>query len=55
MRTHQRLDGGDFGHQLFIDMLAAGGVEDDDVIAADLGAGDGALGDVQRALARHDG
>ena len=27
----------DFRHQLFVDVLAAGGVEDEDVIAADLG------------------
>ena len=52
MRIDQRLDGGDFGHQLLVDMLAAGGVENDDVIAADLGRRHGALGDVQRALAR---
>ena len=52
MRIDQRLDGGDFGHQLLVDMLAAGGVQNDGVIAADLGARHGALGDVERALAR---
>ncbi len=46
--------GGDFGHQLFVDVLAAGGVEDDDVIAADLGARHGAPGDIDRALAGDD-
>ena len=45
---------GDFGHQRFIDMLAAGGIEDDHVVAADPGRRHGALGDVERALAGDD-
>ena len=49
------LDAGHFRHQLLVDRLAAGGVENEDVIAADLGGGQGALGDGERILARDDG
>jgi hypothetical protein len=45
----------DFGHQSFIDMLASRGVEDEHVVAADLGGGERAPGDVGGALAQDDG
>ncbi len=48
----RRLTCGDFGHQRFVDMLAAGGVEDQHVVAADAGGRDRALGDVDAALVR---
>ncbi len=54
VRLGEALDLGDFGHQPFIDVLAAGGIEDDDVVAADAGGRDGALGDVDRTLAEDD-
>ena len=54
VRLGQPLDLGDFGHEAFIDMLAAGGVEDHRVVAADAGRRDRALGDVDRALAEDD-
>jgi len=47
------LDGGDFGHQLLIDRLAARSIQDQNVIAAHLGRCQSALGDGQRILARH--
>ena len=39
----------------FVDVLAAGGVEDQHVVAADLRRRHRALGDVDRRLVRHDG
>ncbi len=56
MRINQRLDGGDFGHQLLVDMLAAGGIQDHTVIAADACAlAMRAFGDGQWILACNDG
>ena len=49
------LDRGGLGHQLFVDMGAAGGVEQQHVVAAALGGLDGALGDGRRAFAGDDG
>ena len=37
VRVRRRLDLGHLGHQRLVDMGAAGGVEDDDVMAAELG------------------
>ena len=54
VRIRDALDLGDFGHQAFIDMLAAGGIEDHHVVAADAGGRDRALGDVDRTLAEDD-
>ena len=42
-------------HQRLVDMGAAGGVEDDDVVAAELRRLHGALGDLHRRLAGDDG
>ena len=50
-------DAGDFrrlAHHRLVQRGAAGGVQDQDVIAAQLGHGHGALGDVRRALAGDD-
>ena len=49
--------GGDFGHlghQAFVEGDAAGGVEDQDIEALQLRRRQGASGDLDRALARHD-
>ena len=54
VRRNQFLHRRHFGHQLFIDMLAAGGIKDDGVIAADLGRRHGAAGDVERPLPGDD-
>ena len=47
-------DLGRLGHHRFVDGGAAGGVEDDDVEALQLGRGHGPAGDVGRRLAGHD-
>jgi hypothetical protein len=49
------LDLGHLDHQRLVDMGAAGGVEDDDVMAAELCRLHGARGDVDRRLAGDDG
>ena len=48
------LDLGRLGHQLFVDMGAAGGVEQKHVIAAELGRLDGATGDGNRPFTGDD-
>ena len=48
------LDLGHLGHQRLVDMGAAGGVEDDHVMAAELGRLHGAPGDLDRRLAGDD-
>ena len=48
------LDLGHLGHQRFVDMGAASGVEDDDVVAAELGRLHGAGGNIGRRLAGDD-
>ena len=48
-------DGLHFGHQLGVDMEPAGGIKDEDVEALKLCRLHGALGDIHRLLARHDG
>ncbi len=47
--------GSDFEHQLLVDMLAPGGVEDQHVVPADPRRGHGAFGDLERALTGNDG
>ena len=47
-------DRGRLGHQLFVDRRAAGGIEDEDVVAGLARRRQRALGDVLRALARDD-
>ncbi len=47
-------DGGDLGHQLVVDVQAAGGVEHDDVVAAEGGLLLGAFGDRDGVLAGDD-
>ena len=49
------LDGGRFRHQLFVDMGAAGGIEQEHVIAAASGGFDRALGDGRGSFAGNDG
>jgi len=49
------LDRRDLEHQLLVDVLAAGGVEDQNVIAADAGARHRPLGDIERRLAGENG
>jgi hypothetical protein len=51
MRVRLLLDVGHLDHQGLVDMRAAGGVEDDDVMAAELGSLHGAGGDIGRRLA----
>ena len=48
-------DGLHLVHQDFVDMQASGGVEEDDVIAAEIGLGLGALGDLDGGFALDDG
>ena len=55
MRLGGVADGGDLGHQLVVDVQAAGGVEHDDVVAAEGGLLARALGDGDRVLAGDDG
>ena len=45
---------GDFAHQFFVDRRAAGGVEHDDVVAAEFGGIHGTVRDLNRRLARDD-
>ncbi len=54
VRVGLLLDLGHLGHQRLVDMGAAGGVEDDDVMAAELGRLHGARGDIDRRLAGDD-
>ena len=51
MRLGRVADGGDLGHQLVVDVEAAGGVEHDDVVAAERRLLLGALGDGDGVLA----
>ena len=54
VRIGRRLDRGRLGHQLFVDMGAAGGVEDQHVIAAEPALGERAAGNLDRGLAGDD-
>ena len=54
VRRRDLLDLGHLGHQRLVDMGAAGGVEDDDVMAAEPGRLHGAAGDLDRRLAGDD-
>ncbi len=55
MRRGDLLDRRGLGHQLFVDMGAAGGIEQQHVIAAELGGFQRAGGDLRRAFAGDDG
>ena len=55
VRVRQITDGRGFGHQLFVNMGAASGVEDHHIVAAEAGGHHGAGGDLSRALAENDG
>ena len=48
-------DGLNLVHQDFVDVQTSGGIQEDDVIAAKVGLGLGALGDLHRRLALDDG
>ena len=54
MRVGLLLDVGHLDHQGFVDMRTAGGVEDDDVMAAELCGLYGARRDIDRRLAGYD-
>ena len=54
VRLGRVADGGDLGHQLVVDVQAAGGVEHDHVVAAERRLLLRALGDRDRVLAGHD-
>src|SRR5690606_11946357 len=55
VRLGDLLDGDRFGHQLFIDMGAAGRVENEHVITAETAFALGAAGDLDRRFGRNDG
>src|SRR6185437_9501782 len=54
VRIDRRLYRGRLLHQLFVDMGAAGGIEDDDVVAAEPGLALGAARDLDRSLVLQD-